>query len=256
MKQFHIISLFPEMIQNFFQEGVVARASKKELISLEVTNPRDFTHDIHNTVDDKPFGGGDGMVLKPEPITESITSAKQGKANPYVIYLSPQGNLWNDQRAKSLAKDNRDLVLICGRYAGLDQRVIDAHVDEEISIGDYVLSGGELGACVLIDSIARQIPGVLGHNSSAEEDSFKDGLLEGPQYTRPKEFEGQLVPEVLLNGDHKKIAEIRRAFKIIFTYRKRPDLFKASDLTKEDYEHALAQVLTHLGVHSALFTDK
>jgi len=235
MKQFHIISLFPEMIQNFFQEGVVARASKKELISLEVTNPRDFTHDIHNTVDDKPFGGGDGMVLKPEPITESITSAKQGKANPYVIYLSPQGNLWNDQRAKSLAKDNRDLVLICGRYAGLDQRVIDAHVDEEISIGDYVLTGGELPALIIADTVIRRIPGVINTFESAETDSFSGNLLDHPHFTRPEKYRGMTTPEILLSGHHRKIAEWKLAKQVEKTKIRRPDLYKKYlDLTKTE----------------------
>ncbi len=242
IKHFHFITLFPEMIENFFSEGVVSKACKKELLSMSILNPRTFTEDVHQTVDDKPFGGGDGMLLKPEPLFKSLDSIKGKCKKTKVIYLSPQGSLLNHNKVKSLAQDEHELIFLCGRYAGIDQRVINEHVDEEISIGDYVISGGELAACVLTDAIARQIPGVLGNELSASEDSFKEGLLEAPQFTRPQNYNELEVPEILLSGDHKKIKEFEHSLKIINTYTKRPDLFKLSNYTEEDYKAALKEI--------------
>jgi len=218
---FSVITLFPEMIESIFSVGVVGQAKEKQLLKIETVNPRTFTTDLHKTVDDRPFGGGDGMVMLAEPLEKSILSIK--KHNSYVVYLSPQGKKFSDQMANEWSKKEH-IVLICGRYGGIDQRLINSLVDEEVSIGDYVLSGGELAAAVVIDSAARKIPGVLGHESSASQDSFVDGFLECPSFTRPREYLNQEVPAVLLSGNHKLIAEWKARVSELVTLKKRPDL--------------------------------
>ncbi|MEJ6656278.1 MAG: tRNA (guanosine(37)-N1)-methyltransferase TrmD, partial [Pseudomonas sp.] len=189
------------------EHGVTGRAVKRGQLTVEFSNPREHAHDRHRTVDDRPFGGGPGMLMKVEPLLEAIEAIRQkAPSRPRVIYLSPQGKPLTQRRAEELAQLD-SLVLLCGRYEGIDERIVETCVDEEISIGDYVLSGGELGAMVLLDAVSRLIPGVLGHADSAAEDSFSEGWLDCPHYTRPEEFAGQRVPEVLLSGNH---ALIRR----------------------------------------------
>lgn len=232
-KWFGIISLFPDMFTPFTEQGVVGRAVKSDKLNIEVFNPRDFTHDRHRTVDDRPYGGGPGMLMMVEPLTDAITAAKfaaGGKSK--VIYLSPQGKPLTQQGVKQLAENERT-ILICGRYEGIDERVIENHVDEEWSIGDYVLSGGELPALVLIDAVARLVPGVLGHQASAVEDSFTDGLLDCPHYTRPEVLDGKSVPPVLLSGDHEKIRQWRLMQALGRTWLRRPDLLNDLALTEE-----------------------
>ncbi|MCU7555195.1 tRNA (guanosine(37)-N1)-methyltransferase TrmD [Alteromonas sp. ASW11-19] len=235
-KWFGIVSLFPEMFAPFTQQGVTGRAVKSGLLSVDTFNPRDFTHDRHRTVDDRPYGGGPGMLMMVKPLTDAITAAKQvGGENSKVIYLSPQGKPLDQAGVKRLSETDRT-ILICGRYEGIDERVIDAHVDEEVSIGDYVLSGGELPAMVLMDAVSRLVPGVLGHKASAVEDSFTDGLLDCPHYTRPEVLEGQAVPEVLLSGDHEKIRQWRLMQSLGRTWQRRPELFNHLALTEEQQQ--------------------
>lgn len=232
-KWFGVISLFPDMFSPFTQQGVIGRAVKSGKLSVDTFNPRDFTHDRHRTVDDRPYGGGPGMLMMVKPLTDAIHAAKNiGGENSKVIYLSPQGKPLDQAGVKRLASIERT-ILICGRYEGIDERVIESHVDEEVSIGDYVLSGGELPAMVLMDAVARLVPGVLGHKASAVEDSFTDGLLDCPHYTRPEVLEGQKVPEVLLSGDHEKIRQWRLMQSLGRTMQRRPDLLNHLALTEE-----------------------
>ena len=204
-----VISLFPDMFSAITEHGVTRRAIKEDLLTVSVWNPRDFTHDKHRTVDDRPYGGGPGMLMMVQPLVDAINAAKAalGEDTP-VIYLSPQGQTLDHGGVTQLAQNDR-MILIAGRYEGIDQRVIDQYVDAEWSIGDYVLSGGELPAMVLIDAVARMVPGVLGHQDSAAEDSFANGLLDCPHYTRPETYNGQQVPTVLLSGNHEKIRQWR-----------------------------------------------
>ncbi|WP_420936067.1 tRNA (guanosine(37)-N1)-methyltransferase TrmD [Alteromonas sp. A081] len=221
------------MFSPFTQQGVIGRAVKSGKLSVDTFNPRDFTHDRHRTVDDRPYGGGPGMLMMVKPLTDAIHAAKNiGGDNSKVIYLSPQGKPLDQAGVKRLASIERT-ILICGRYEGIDERVIESHVDEEVSIGDYVLSGGELPAMVLMDAVARLVPGVLGHKASAVEDSFTDGLLDCPHYTRPEVLEGQKVPEVLLSGDHEKIRQWRLMQSLGRTMQRRPDLLNHLALTEE-----------------------
>jgi len=230
---FGVVSLFPDMFAPFTQQGVIGRAVKSGTLSVDTFNPRDFTHDRHRTVDDRPYGGGPGMLMMVKPLTDAIQAAKKvGGENSKVIYLSPQGKPLDQAGAQRLANIDRT-ILICGRYEGIDERVIERHVDEEISIGDYVLSGGELPAMVLMDAVARLVPGVLGHKASAVEDSFTDGLLDCPHYTRPEILDGQKVPEVLLSGDHEKIRQWRLMQSLGRTLQRRPDLLNHLALTEE-----------------------
>tara|TARA_B100000519_G_scaffold12195_1_gene9288 strand:+ start:188 stop:949 length:762 start_codon:yes stop_codon:yes gene_type:complete len=232
-KWFGVVSLFPDMFAPFTQQGVIGRAVKSGTLSVDTFNPRDFTHDRHRTVDDRPYGGGPGMLMMVKPLTDAIQAAKKvGGENSKVIYLSPQGKPLDQAGAQRLASIDRT-ILICGRYEGIDERVIERHVDEEISIGDYVLSGGELPAMVLMDAVARLVPGVLGHKASAVEDSFTDGLLDCPHYTRPEILDGQKVPEVLLSGDHEKIRQWRLMQSLGRTLQRRPDLLNHLALTEE-----------------------
>ena len=206
-----VISLFPDMFSAITEHGVTRRAIKEDLLTVSVWNPRDFTHDKHRTVDDRPYGGGPGMLMMVQPLVDAINAAKAalGEDTP-VIYLSPQGQTLDHGGVTQLAQNDR-MILIAGRYEGIDQRVIDQYVDAEWSIGDYVLSGGELPAMVLIDAVARMVPGVLGHQDSAAEDSFANGLLDCPHYTRPETYNGQQVPTVLLSGNHEKNSTVALA---------------------------------------------
>ncbi|MDP1930246.1 MAG: tRNA (guanosine(37)-N1)-methyltransferase TrmD [Gammaproteobacteria bacterium] len=239
-----VVTLFPEMFAAISEYGITSRACKDGIISLQCWNPRDFTHDRHRTVDDRPFGGGPGMLMKTEPLQAAIAAAKAGLVETpdesqnneavlaKVIYLSPQGRKLDQQGVEELSACSR-LVLVCGRYQGIDERLLKNDIDEEWSIGDYVLSGGELGAMVLIDAITRYQPGALGHESSASEDSFADGLLDCPQFTRPQEYQGESVPEVLLGGNHEQIRVWRLKHSLGNTWLKRPDLLEGMILSRE-----------------------
>lgn len=229
-----IVSLFPEMFAGPLGHSIIKRAIDAGRLSVGVTNPRDFAFDKHRIVDDYPFGGGSGMVMKPEPLflaVESLTAADTGRRR--VILLCPGGNRFDQAMARELAGYDH-LVLVCGHYEGVDERVKEHLVDEAVSIGDYVLTGGELPAMIVIDAVARHIPGVLGASDAAEQDSFAGGLLEYPQYTRPREFRGWEVPEILLSGDHAKIARWRRKESLRRTLERRPDLLDKLELDKGD----------------------
>ena len=224
--RFDIVTIFPEMFSALSESGVSGRALNRELFQLNFINPRKFALDRHNTVDDRPYGGGPGMLMLYQPLKKAVEEvAKNISAVPHVIYLSPQGKPLTQSKLQEL-KDKPNLTLVCGRYEGLDERFIQSFVDEEICVGDFVVSGGELPAMMLMDGIIRLLPGVLGHSSSAEEDSFSDGLLDCPHFTRPAEIDGMKVPDVLLQGNHAKIAEWRLQQKIDQTRLKRPDLYK------------------------------
>lgn len=228
-----VITLFPEMFRAVTDFGVTGRAVKNGLLEVQTWNPRDFTHDRHNTVDDRPYGGGPGMLMMVQPLRDAIHAAKAAAGDrAKVIYLSPQGRKLDQNGVTELAK-SECLILVCGRYEGVDERIIQTEVDEEWSIGDYVLSGGELPAMTLIDSVARLVPGVLGKQASAEQDSFSDGLLDCPHYTRPEQLDGLDVPAVLLSGDHEKIRLWRLQQSIGRTFLRRPELFENLALTDE-----------------------
>ena len=228
-----VISLFPEMFLSITGHGVTGRAVKNGLISVDCWNPRDFTYDRHHTVDDRPYGGGPGMLMMVEPLRKAIHAAKAAAGdNAKVIYLSPQGRKLDQQGVCELAA-NEKLILVCGRYEGVDERVIQTEIDEEWSVGDYVLSGGELPAMVLIDAVSRFVPGVLGHQASAKEDSFADGLLDHPHYTRPEVLDGMNVPPVLLSGNHAEIDRWRMKQSLGRTWLRRPELLESLALTDE-----------------------
>ena len=235
--KFDVVTLFPEMFDAITKYGITSRALKQNIYDVQFWNPRDFTTDTHKTVDDRPYGGGPGMVMLVEPLEQSIGSAKASQAEKniesWVIHLSPAGKPLTHEKVMQLSK-KQGLVLLASRYEGVDQRLIDAQVDEEISIGDYVLSGGELPAMTLIDAIVRQLPGALGDSDSAIEDSFVDGLLDCPHYTRPEEYKGVKVPEVLTSGNHAKIKQWRLKMSLKRTRDQRPDLLAARPLTKEE----------------------
>lgn len=219
-----IVTLFPDMVEAVLTESLLGKAVEKGLIAVDVVNLRDFTEGRHQVADDYPYGGGAGMVLKPEPIFRAVESLKQDAPDAQVIYMSPQGERFSHEMALSLAADDRKQIFLCGRYEGIDERARVALVDREISIGDYVLSGGELPALVVIEAAARFVPGVLGDERSADQDSFADGLLDYPHYTRPPEFRDMKVPEVLLSGNHEKIRAWRRKEALRATAQSRPDL--------------------------------
>ncbi|MCA9847850.1 MAG: tRNA (guanosine(37)-N1)-methyltransferase TrmD [Dehalococcoidia bacterium] len=232
--RFDILTIFPGMFDGPLSESILGRAREAGHISVHLHDLRDWAHDRHRTVDDYPFGGGAGMVMKPEPLFEAIEAiTSEDPAPPFRIFLSPQGRRLDRALVGELAQQER-LLLICGRYEGIDQRVLDHAVDLEVSIGDFVVSGGELPAMLLLDAVARQVPGVLGSEGSLEEESFDGGLLEYPQYTRPAEFNGWTVPEVLLSGNHAAIAAWRRAQRLERTVERRPDLLPHADLTAEE----------------------
>ena len=219
-----VLTIFPEFFCGPFDKGIISRVREDGLADIRLHNLRDFTDDRHRTVDDMPYGGGPGMVFRPEPIARALcTLRSEGPSISNVIYLTPQGERLTQALVNHLSMRRR-LVLICGRYKGIDQRVIDRHVTDEISIGDYVLTGGEPAAVILVDAVLRLLPGALGDAQSALEDSFQNGLLDSPWYTRPREFEGICVPEILLSGDHARIADWRRAEALKRTRERRPDL--------------------------------
>ena len=249
-----LISLFPELLQQATAFGVLGRAIKQKQIRLQCINPRDYTEDKHKTVDDRPYGGGPGMLMKVEPLTKAINVAKalatkeqaeigQTAATTKVVYLSPQGKQLNQQLVVSAAKSIDNLILIAGRYEGIDERIIESLVDEEWSIGDYVLSGGEFAALVVVDAITRLIPGVLGDAESAEQDSFMQGLLDCPHYTRPESIEGQSVPDVLLSGNHQAIKRWRLKQSLGRTWQRRPDLIDAVKKDAENWDEEKAALL-------------
>jgi len=234
-----IISIFPEMFQALTDYGVSGRAVSNGQVDVTVWNPRDFTTDRHQTVDDRPYGGGPGMLMKVEPLKQAIAEAKaKHGSNSKVIYLSPQGQTLTQEKAQELASEE-SLIFVAGRYEGIDERLIQTQVDEEISIGDYVLSGGELAAMVVMDSIIRLVPEVLGHDLSAVEDSFVDGLLDCPHYTRPENIDGHVVPDILLSGNHEKIKRWRLKQALGRTWQRRPDLIAKRSQSKA--EEALLQ---------------
>jgi tRNA (guanine37-N1)-methyltransferase len=240
--QFDVVTLFPEMFAALTQSGVTRRAHEQRRWTLSLWNPRDFTTDNHRTVDDRPYGGGPGMVMLVKPLAAAIEAARQrqqdlGLPRPRVVFMSPQGKPLTHARVMAL-REEPGLVLLCGRYEAVDQRLIDAMVDEEISLGDFVLSGGELPAMALMDAVVRQLPGVLGDDASAVEDSFVNGLLDAPHYTRPENYEGAQVPAVLMGGNHAEIVKWRRQRMLEATAKKRPDLIEAAraagSLSKQD----------------------
>ena len=226
-----VITLFPELVQAVIQHGVVGRAADNGLLQLVVWNPRDYTKDKHRTVDDRPYGGGPGMLMKVEPLQACISAVRSDSPDAKLVYLSPQGKLVKQKLINQAAKW-QNLILLCGRYEGIDERILQQEVDEEWSIGDYVISGGELAAMVCIDAITRQIPGALGHADSADLDSFSVGLLDCPHYTRPESINGLTVPEVLLNGNHKLIQDWRDKQALGKTWKNRPDLLQQTKLNE------------------------
>lgn len=231
-----VITLFPELVQALQDYGVVGRALRAEHVELSLTNPRDFTADVNNRVDDRPYGGGPGMVLQYAPLSLALDKVEsQSSTQPKVVYLSPQGRQLDQKTVRSLSQ-HKHIVLLCGRYEGVDERLIDTRVDEELSIGDYVISGGELAAMVLIDAMVRTLPGVLGDEQSAEQDSFEQGLLDCPHYTRPESIDGCDVPDVLLSGDHQKIAQWRLKQMLGRTFTRRPDMMEKRQLSEQEQQ--------------------
>lgn len=229
-----MLTLFPDIFKPVLNESIIGRAQEKKIIEINTINIRDFSLDKHRKVDNYPYGGGTGMVMMAQPIYDAYLSiVEKLDYKPKVIYLSPQGKLFHQKMAERL-KEEKHLILLCGHYEGIDERIIEEIVDEEISIGDYVLTGGELPAMVLIDCISRLVPGVLASEESYSDESLYNGLLEYPQYTRPSEFRGKKVPEILLTGHHANINKWRRRQSIKRTYIKRPDLFEKLDLSDED----------------------
>lgn len=243
-----IISLFPDMFDALFNYGITSRAVKQGLVETHFCNPRDFTTDRHRTVDDRPYGGGPGMLMKMQPLVDAIAStrkaANKAGIEAKVIYLSPQGKPLKQQHVEQMAKQS-GLILLAGRYEGIDERLITQQVDEEWSIGDYVLSGGELPAMVLMDAVIRQLPGALGHEQSAQQDSFSDGLLDCPHYTRPEQYQGMNVPDVLLSGHHENIEKWRLKQALGRTWQRRPELIKSRSLSQLEQD-LLDEYITEL----------
>lgn len=231
-----VVTLFPPMFEAVSAYGVTGRAVERGIVELGLWNPRDYTRDRHRTVDDRPYGGGPGMLMKMQPLRDAIHEARAAKDGPcHVVYLSPQGRPLDQSGVRELAGHGH-LVLIAGRYEGVDERLIDAEVDEEWSVGDYVLSGGEVAAMVVIDAVTRLLPGALGHEDSAQQDSFSDGVLDYPHYTRPEVFDGLPVPEVLLSGDHAAIARWREKQALGRTWLRRPDLLARTQLSEREQQ--------------------
>ena len=228
-----ILTLFPDLFSSFLKESILGRAIERGLVDIRLTDIRSFARGPHRQTDDRPYGGGDGMVMKPGPICRALASVERFREGSLVVLLTPQGERFDQSMAWEFSR-LAQLILICGRYEGVDERVRTDHVDRELSIGDYILSGGELGAMVVIDAVSRLIPGVLGGERSNLEDSFQDGLLEYPHYTRPRVFNGLEVPSILLSGDHEKIRLWRRAESLRRTLERRPDLLEKAELTEED----------------------
>lgn len=243
MFRFQVLTLFPELIKVGAESGVLGQAQKKSLVSVGIVNPRDYTTDVHKTVDDRPFGGGDGMVMLYEPLKKAYEDLRAKGVTGPLVYLSPQGKLWSDPMARQYASlPEQSVTLLCGRYAGVDQRFIAEFVTEEISIGDYILSGGELAALTVIDSVARFVPGVLGNTDSPHQESLANGLLECPLVTRPRDLAGFKVPEVLVSGNHALIEEFRFDVSIVRTYFLRPDLWEKAGVKAEHLQRALQRL--------------
>lgn len=230
-----VLTIFPEMFDPFWEHGIIRRAIEQKLIWAAAINIRNFAEDRHQVTDDRPYGGGSGMVMKPEPLAAAIRDASQTLPGAKTVLLTPQGRMFNQQMARELAACD-GLVLVCGRYEGVDERICHDLIDYEISIGDYVLTGGELAAMIIIDAVTRLIPGALGGEDAAEKDSFSNGLLEHAHYTRPRVFEGREVPEILLSGHHQEIERWRLASSLMRTLLKRPDLLKNRELRDEELE--------------------
>ncbi len=235
----HIISLFPGFFKGPFSCGPVRIVQEKAVLKVEIVNPRDFTDDPHGTVDGYPFGGGCGMVLKPDPVFRAVESIRQEKS--HVVLLSPQGHSFNQSVAREFSQ-YQHLVLICGRYKGIDERVRTELADDEVSIGDYILSGGEAAALVIVESVARLLPGAVGHEESVTTDSFSSNILDAPYYTRPQDFRGNSVPEVLLSGDHAAVRRWRRKQALLTTAQRRPDLLRNEILTQAERQFLLAKL--------------
>ena len=225
-----VITLFPDFVEQVIGCGVVGRAAQQGLLSLQCWNPRDYTHDRHRTVDDRPYGGAHGMLMKAQPLKETIDAVRGQNTDARLVYLSPQGRLLQQSMLAERVQSG-SVILLCGRYEGIDERLLEMEVEDEWSLGDYVISGGELAAMVCIDAITRLIPGALGDDESARQDSFSKGLLECPQYTRPEEFMGRRVPEVLLGGNHREIETWRERQALGRTWRRRPDLLERVELS-------------------------
>lgn len=231
---FHVLTLFPDMIRDGFQTSITGRAVEKGLLSLDTVNIRDFSVNKHNRVDDYPYGGGAGMVMQAEPVYLAYQSvAEKLPKKPKVLYMSPQGKVFNQRMAEKLAQEE-EIVFLCGHYEGIDERVLEEIVDEEVSIGDYVLTGGELPALVIMDAVSRLVGGVLHNEDSAEFDSFHDNLLEYPQYSRPEVWRDKAVPPILMSGHHANVEKWRREQSLIRTLERRPDLLENANLTKQD----------------------
>ncbi len=240
--KFTVVTLFPGLIEGFLQEGLLASAREKGRLAVETLNPRRFTRDVHGTVDDRAFGGGDGMVMKPEPLAAAVDHLRAADERVRVVVLTPQGRRWNQTLARQYAERGGHVALVSGRYAGIDQRFVAEYADDEISLGDFVLNGGEIAALAVIESVARLIPGVLGNRESAEKDSFTDGLLEAPQYTRPREWKGHTVPAPLLSGNHSEIEAFKNTLSVVRTLKLRPDLL--AGLTEQELKDlGLAAIL-------------
>ena len=233
MMKFHILTLFPEMVQQGLATSILGRAAEKDLISIDAVNIRDYTQDKHGKVDDYTYGGGAGMLMQAQPVYDAYRSVA-GEKKIRCVYLTPQGAPFTQKKARELSGEE-ELVLLCGHYEGIDERVLEEIVTDYVSIGDYVLTGGELPAMVMMDSISRMVPGVLSNQESGETESFAGNLLEYPQYSRPEEWHGKKVPEVLMSGHHANIEKWRREQSIIRTARRRPDLLKKADLTNKEW---------------------
>ena len=231
--KFSVLTIFPEIFSGFLNESIIGRAVEGEQIEVELLDIRLFCKDKHKNVDDRPYGGGAGMVMKPEPLSDAILFAKKNNKNAKVAAMTPQGKPFTQKKAVSLSKED-ELILVCGRYEGIDERVFDLYVDEEISIGDYVLTGGEIPAMVVIDAVTRLIPGVLGCSDSAGEESFSEGRIEYPHYTRPYDFKGIKVPDILLSGNHGEVEKWRRTASLLRTLDKRPDMLLTDPVSEEE----------------------
>lgn len=247
--RFDVITLFPDMFQAI-RQGVTGNAINRGQVELSLWNPRDYTEDVHRTVDDRPYGGGPGMLMMMEPLLMALRQAREAAPDSKVVYLSPQGKRFDQQSAMEMAQSS-GLILLAGRYEGIDERLVDCCVDEEWSIGDYVMSGGELPAMVMMDTIIRLLPGVLGHEDSAAQDSYMDGLLDFPQYTRPDEYAGRVVPEVLLSGNHESIRRWRLQQALGRTWIRRPDLLEQRQLSEEEQQLLEEYIRTHNGASAA-----
>lgn len=237
MMRFDVLTLFPDMLESVLYESVIGRAVENGIININFINIRDYTLDKHKKVDDTPYSGGGGMLMMAQPVYDAYMSVAGGlNYKPFTIYMSPQGRVFNQGIAKDLLTKHEHIVILCGHYEGIDQRVLDEIVDMELSIGDFVLTGGEIPAMTIIDAISRMVPGVLSDEGSYKNESHYDGLLEYPQYTKPREWNGVSIPEILISGHHKNIEEWKREQSILNTYKKRPDLLKEAKLTKSELD--------------------